>query len=294
MTSTQVPATVGALARQWHEAIAAWALPPAIEQRAPSSPHEPPVALFRRRADQAAATAPRATPTLAQALDALDPPGTVLDVGAGVGAASLPLAPRTVALTAVDGDPSLLAELVERARGAGVPARPVLGRWPEVAPRVPVADVVVCAHVLYGVADLVRFAAALTSHARRRVVCELTARHPLAHLNPLWRRFHAVERPQRPTAAAAAGLLAALGLDVTVERWRPAPLSQPFDELVGMTRRRLCLPDERDHEVAAALEEAGFGAGGCAYPLSLEEHVTLSWPGGAGEAAVPADGRWPG
>ena len=46
---------------------------------------------------------------------ALDPPGSVLDVGAGTGAACIPLLGRTTALTAVDTDPELLALLARRA-----------------------------------------------------------------------------------------------------------------------------------------------------------------------------------
>src|SRR4029453_4013537 len=71
------------------------------------------------------------------------------------------------------------------AAAAGGPAEGVQGRWPEVAGRVPVADVVVCHHVLYNVADLAPFADALTTHARPRVVGELTDRNPLGGLGPV-------------------------------------------------------------------------------------------------------------
>ena len=50
---------------------------------------------------------------------ALDPPGSVLDVGAGTGAACIPLLGRTTALTAVDTDPELLALLARRGVLAG-------------------------------------------------------------------------------------------------------------------------------------------------------------------------------
>jgi len=52
------------------------------------------------------------------------------------------------------------------------------------------------------------------------VVYEFTQRHPLAHLNPLWRRFHGIDRPDRPTADDdAIDILDALGLDIHVERF---------------------------------------------------------------------------
>ena len=65
------------------------------------------------------------------------------------------------------------------------------------------ADVVTCHNVLYNVPDLEPFLAALTGHARRQVVVELTAAHPLTSLNPLWLRFHGLQRPTGPTAVTS-------------------------------------------------------------------------------------------
>jgi hypothetical protein len=154
-----------------------------------------------------------------------------------------------------------------------------------VAGRVGPADVVVCHHVLYNVADLAPFVAALTSHARRRVVAELTERHPLAGLRPLWQRFHGLDRPDGPGAGDAAAALGALGLAVTRQDRESADRfgHDDFDELVAFTRRRLCLPASRDPEVARALLEQGTrqvdGVWVSGQPRRV---VTLSWPGTAG------------
>ena len=78
---------------------------------------------------------------------------------------------------------------------------------------------VTCHHVLYNVADLGPFVAELTSHARRLVVVELTARHPLSGLNPLWERFHGLVRPTVPTAYDALAVLEELGLAPGHEIW---------------------------------------------------------------------------
>ena len=102
-------------------------------------------------------------------------------------------------LAAVDTQPEMLEELLTRANKRGLSTTAVVGQWPEVAPRTPAADVVVCHHVLYNVPDIVPFVQALDQHARRRVVIELTAAHPLSGLNPLWRHFHQLQRPERPT-----------------------------------------------------------------------------------------------
>jgi hypothetical protein len=155
--------------------------------------------------------------------------------------------------------------------------------------------VVVCHHVLYNVPDLEPFAAALTDHARRRVVAELTDRHPLVGLAPLWRRFHGLERPAGPTADDAAAALRALGLDLERQDWE-ADARLGFDrleDLVAFTRRRLCLPADRDAEVAEALLEAGTRqVGGVWVGAGPRRLATLSWAGSAGHGGRRVGGRY--
>ena len=106
----------------------------------------------------------------------------------------------------------MLALLSERAASAGLDLRTVAGRWPGVAAQVPPADVVTCHHVVYNVPDVEPFLTALTRHARRRVVVEMTTVHPLTVLSPLWLRFHGLTRPDGPTAADLLAILAEIGL----------------------------------------------------------------------------------
>jgi len=268
---------------QWRQALAAWRIPRQVLAAADESPWVLPRQVFIRRADRQLARP--GGESYRAAWEALDPPGSVLDIGAGAGAASLPLAARCTGITAVDSDAELLSEFARRGRDAGVQCRTVLGSWPEVADRVPPADVVVCHHVLYNVPDLEPFVAALTDHARRLVVVETTERHPLTMLNQLWLRFHGIRRPDGPTADDALAALAELGVRPQVRHWRRQPKSADlpdFATLVDVTRRRLCLPVERADEVAAALTELGHG--GDAVPdlgSSGDDVVTFTWPGAA-------------
>jgi SAM-dependent methyltransferase len=270
--------------RRWRVDLEAWAIPEEILARAPESPWGFPVELFRARAEQAQAQQP--TPTTREALQRLPAGGIVLDVGAGGGAASLPLASRASLLVAVDPLPGMLEAFAAAARKAGIAAQTVRGNWPDVAGDVAPADVVVCTDVLYNVPDLAPFALALTSHARVRVVVQLTARHPLASLGPLWRRFHGLERPEGPTADDAVAALRALGLQVEREDWTTtqAGTFERFEDLVAFSRRRLCLPAERDPEIAEALrplsvhDDRGYRMAPLRRPI-----VTLSWPGAAAE-----------
>jgi len=268
---------------RWREQLEGWAIPEEILAAAPESPWGCPVGLFRSRALRAG-TRP-ATPSNREAARRLPAGGAVLDVGAGGGAASLPLAGVAGRLVAVDESPAMVAAFLAAAEAAGVPAQGVEGRWPEVAGRVAPADVVVCHHVLYNVADLAPFAEALTGHARHRVVVELTDRHPLVDLGPLWRRFHDLERPTGPGADDATAALEALGLRVARQDWESRDRFgfDDFDELVAFTRRRLCLPARRDPEVAAALLDRGTRQVDGVWVSGQPRRVTtLSWAGSAG------------
>ena len=201
--------------------------------------------------------------------------GTVLDVGAGAGAASLPLAPWTSQLTAVDPSAGMLAAFTERAAAVS-PAlafRTVEGRWPDVADQVERHDVVLSHHVVYDVPDIAPFVAALTAKARHQVVVEIVPQHPMSWLSPLWLQFHGLARPTRPTADDFVAVLHDAGVRaLVVERWlRTEVEGLTAAERVELATRRLCLPADREPEVAAALEHQPRPA--------QRQVVTLSWAG---------------
>jgi SAM-dependent methyltransferase len=271
-----------ALLARWRSDLAAWAIPEHLTDAVSESPWILPRQVFARRADRVAADP--SGPSFSREWAALDPPGTVLDVGAGAGAASLPLLARSTGLTAVDSDAGMLAMLGERAAAAGVAARLIHGHWPAVAPEAGVCDVVTCHHVTYNVQDIAPFLAALTAAARRTVVLEMTATHPLVSLNDLWLRFHGLRRPDRPTADDLLAILAELGIAAGHERWARFGGAdyESFAELTDVTRRRLCLPPERAADVAAALRESGVDPGRLIdLGTSGREVVTIWWDGAA-------------
>ena len=276
------PRELTVLLRHWRDDLAAWAIPDHILAAASDSPWVLPRQVFARRADRVSASPSGLSFELAWA--ALEPPGSVLDVGAGAGAACLPLLPRLTALAAVDTDAEMLELLAQRASARGLQPRLISGRWPEVAAQAGPADLVTCHHVTYNEPDIQPFVAALSASARRRVVIEMSVRHPLASLNELWLQFHGLHRPTGPTAAGLIAILTALGLPVRHRTWRrPGGRDYAsFDELTGVTRRRLCLPPERSPEVAAALTAAGVDP---AHPVDLgssgREVVTIWWDASA-------------
>lgn len=263
---------------RWRSDLAAWAIPDYITAAVEQSPWVLPREVFIRRASRV--TAAPSGPSFERARAALDPPGSVLDVGSGAGTASLPLLSRCTALTAVDVDAQLLAELARQAGDSAVDLRLVTGRWPDVAAAAGEADVVTCHHVIYNVPDIGPFLTALTAAARSLVVLELTAVHPLSSLNALWQQFWDLVRPDSPTADDVLAILAAMGLQPSSQRWtRPGGRDYPsFAEMTDVTRRRLCLPPERAGEVARALTDMGVDP---AHPVDLgssgREVVTIWW-----------------
>jgi SAM-dependent methyltransferase len=236
----------------WTEALASWAIPDEILAKAPESPWHFPVKLFARRGEMAAS---HLTLSNRLAMEELPEDGEVLDVGCGGGAASVPLASRASRLIGVDPSREMLDSFAKNARAAGVEVDAIEGAWPDVADRTPVADVVVCHHVVYNASDLAAFALRLTDHARRRVVMEMTAHHPISDLSPLWLRFHGLVRPTRPTSDDAEAVLRELGLRPAREDWdAPRPGGyESVQEMVAHVRRLVCLPSERDPEIEEAI-----------------------------------------
>lgn len=264
------------LAARWGRDLAEWTIPEHILAQAAESPWHYPARFFARRADDQLASP--SGPSYERALEALPAGGSVLDVGSGAGAASLPLGYRAGRLVAVDPEQAMLDAYGERAARLGRDAQLELGRWPDMARQIAPVDVAVCHHVLYNVAEPVPFLRAMLKAARRRVVVELTAQHPMTPLNTLWLRFHDLRRPERPTADQLRELMSALGWDVSMESWsRPTSAFGDFAEMVAQTCRMLCLPPERRPEVDVALRELGVDPADPRAIGGARQLVTLWW-----------------
>ncbi|HEX4359799.1 MAG TPA: methyltransferase domain-containing protein [Pseudonocardia sp.] len=256
---------IGTAADRWRELQEGRGIPPEILANAPDNPwrHDP--------QHFGAPAEPHDTPSRDAALALLDAPGprrgplSVLDVGCGGGSASLAVADRAGLLVGVDHNPGMLEVFAADCERRGVEYHTVLGEWPAIADEAGIADAVLCHHVGYNTVEFPPFLVALTAAARRGVVLELTAQHPMAWLDPLWVRFHGLHRPPPATADDAVAVLNELGIEPTVVRWeRPARL--PEDP--AWVARRLCLPPERTDEIAEVLAEL---------PRRPRATVTLTW-----------------
>ncbi|MFK7917745.1 MAG: class I SAM-dependent methyltransferase [Ilumatobacter sp.] len=257
---------------RWAEQLAEWAIPEHILDQAPRSPWAHDTATFAvdDTLDRSVLSADVARTVLPKT------GGSVLDIGCGGGRAAMSLVPPAERVIGVDQDAAMLAAFTSAAADAGVRSMTIQGAWPDVVLDAPIADVVVCHHVAYNVADIAPFIGALTGRARLAVVVVLPVRHPMTAWNNAWRRFWNIERPNGPTSDDFAAVLAEMNLDA--ERWempRP-PLARAADDTssrVPSTLRRLCLPEARADDVAEFLE--------LHEPNWASVHSVYRWPGEA-------------
>ena len=269
-------------ARRWEAALAAWAWPEEIREAAPADPWRLDPSELASRGDR---DSDHDSPADVAALEALPRGGSVLDVGCGTGGTSSSLRARAGLVTGVDPRQEMLERfaaatgaqpgLLQRLAGGAPDVRTVEGRWPDVAPDVAPADVVLAGNVLYDVTEgVAAFVDALHDHARQRVVVTLTARHPLHWVNPYAEAVHGIRRPAEPTAGVAADVVREVtGVTPTHLAWTER-LSPPEDPaaLEDLVARRACVRPEQRDELRAVLERVPVRA--------VREMVALVWDTG--------------
>jgi SAM-dependent methyltransferase len=220
----------------------------------PESPYGWPAELFRRRS-RTAEERGEDSPTGERAHVLAGAGGSILDIGAGTGRASLPLARRGHTVTAVERNPGMLEGLRVETKDLGVTV--VRGSWPEVAATVPVHDVALCAHVVYDVGEIGPFLDAMVGHSRCGVVIEMTESHPWSGLTPYYQSLHGLDRPTGPTVADLAAVVEErFGVTPMIERWtRPPDLwFESWEEILTFYGRRLLVLSSRFEELRALLE----------------------------------------
>lgn len=265
-------------AERWRSDLLAWAIPDEILQAAPESPWGFPSELFERRTSSAIERP--LTASHRKSLEALPYRGTLLDIGVGGGAGSLPLAAHVSKITGVDSSEKMLESFRRSAERVRVPVETVHGEWPAVAPQVGSSDVAVCHHVLYNVPDLALFVEALSSKALRRVVVEITPDHPLAWMSDLWLTFHGLARPVGPTYGDAAEVISGLGYDVRTQVTMSSPVTGGFADrrdAIAFVRKRLCLRPEDDERIAEELADRLAQKDGLWSATPPEHRIATLW-----------------
>ena len=157
----------------------------------------------------------------------LRPGDTLLDVGGGAGRLALPLALRCAQATVVEPSGAMTDLLLRTATEAGIGNVTVVQddwEYAEVDP----ADVVLCAHVVYGVEDIEAFIAKMTAKARKAVVILLYLLSPQAPISPFWKRVHGEDRVHLPATPELLAVLWEMGIFPDLEMMR-AIYPKPFE-----------------------------------------------------------------
>ncbi len=132
-----------------------------------------PIAKYVNHARQ---TQQRPDPLLDSVLKSIDEAVTVLDIGAGNGRWTIPLARTAKMVTAVEPADDMLELLRENTKTAQVNVQVIQSCWEEAV--VDTHDVVVCAHGMYSSADFTRFVRKMEQYARK--TCYMAIRLPPA------------------------------------------------------------------------------------------------------------------
>jgi SAM-dependent methyltransferase len=177
----------------------------------------------RRAPTFARSTRSRADEFLNVVAPYLSPRKTLLDVGAGAGRHSLPLAERLEWVTAVEPSEGMRALIPPRDN-----MTIVASTWEdaEVAP----ADLVICCHVMYGVEEPVPFIAKMERSARERIFVMLREA-PMIHPSTVIReRMVGGKEPRLPRFSDLFMLLMQLSIapDVTFIRY---PIVQRYADI---------------------------------------------------------------
>lgn len=210
-------------AEHWRSLVAA--------RSAAAGSHGDPSYWDRRAPTFARSTRARADEFLEVVEPYLSPHKTLIDVGAGAGRHSVPLAGRLEWVTAVEPSEGMRAQISPRDN-----MTVVASSWEEatVAP----ADLVICCHVMYGVEDAVPFIAKMERSAHERIFVmmrEGSFRHPASVVRE---QTGGREEPPMPRFSDLFMLLVQMGVapDVTFIRYPLVQRYTDFDEALADCR----------------------------------------------------------
>jgi SAM-dependent methyltransferase len=209
-----------------------------FQEANPSDFYAPIAGLFRanpRRQDE---------PTLEALRALLEPTDTLLDIGAGGGRYTLPLALVCHEVIAIE--PS---DAMRRVLSAGMAEHRIYniqsvdGRWPLTVAGID-GDVALMSHLGYDIEDIGPFLDAMEAATRRLCVAVLLSQPPPTEADRLWPLVHGVERCQLPSLPEFLALLLARGRLFEVQLVDRAPQSyeQPEQALAWLRQQLWTAP----------------------------------------------------
>ncbi len=203
---------------------------------------------------------PRRTdePLLDALRELVRPDETWIDIGAGGGRYTLPIALLARHIYAVEPSAGMRATLAEAVQDNGIENLDVYDeRWPGES-AAPVADVGFISQVGYDIAEFGAFLDLMDAHAKRLCVAVMFNGGPISEWAPLWPPVHGEERHRLPAAGEMMTLLFARGKAPEVRFLDVAPRTYTDVESLHRSARRpiWVLPgSEPDDRLGAAVRE---------------------------------------
>jgi 2-polyprenyl-3-methyl-5-hydroxy-6-metoxy-1,4-benzoquinol methylase len=184
--------------------------------------------------------------------------GTFVDVGAGAGRFSIPLARGVARVIAVEPSDAMRQVLERDTQRAGLSNVEIIGtRW-ESAVGV-TGDVVLAAHVVYPLLDVAPFVQKLDAAARRWAAILVFADPPLSWLFGFWPRVHGEERLPPPHLPQVVEVVTEQGFgppEVDLIEVEPFDLGPPDIARQKLRGRLYVAPDSpTDRKLADAMDE---------------------------------------
>jgi SAM-dependent methyltransferase len=193
--------------------------------------------------------APESDPVVSAVARYVGPDGTLLDVGAGAGRYTFPLAAAATQVTAVEPSPGMCAALRAGLQRRGITnVRIVNSTW-ENANAAP-HDVVLAAHVLYTIEAIVPFIEKLARAARRACFVVNRVEGLDNVLEPLWLEVRGAACPREPGFLDLHNLLRSMGIQANawVQQIGAPSSFATLQDAVGFTRSRLGLSGDRSRD----------------------------------------------
>jgi SAM-dependent methyltransferase len=176
----------------------------------------------------------------------IEPSWNVLEIGAGTGAFTLPVARKAASVTVVEPSPAMATILEEKLRDNDIGNVVVQGcRWQEVA--VGVHDVVLAAGCIYVFYDIAAALAKMAEHARRRVILTSGTHNTSAIYNEAARALGVAPPAPGPDYLDLHRVLCRMGMhpDIAVLRSRSSIIFDDPEHAINVWAERLKLtPDQ--------------------------------------------------
>ena len=170
-------------------------------------------------------------------LSMVEPGSTALDVGGGAGRMALPMALVCERVHVVEPSSSMVEHLRGAAADAGIGNVSVTQAVWEDA-EVDAEDLALCAHVVYGVADIEPFLRKLAAHAKSLVVLLAFVESPMNRISRFWKPVHGEERIDMPALPELVNVLWEMGIFPDVQMLAPVLPDMFEDRDVALTQLR--------------------------------------------------------